>query len=150
MVTNALVNDFLAQKNLVLVGLSRSEHKYGNAIYKTLTENGFKVFPIHKSEKTIRNIQCYPNLTSIPDRVEGIVICVPPEETLNVVREAASAGINRVWMQQGAESDSAIQFCKQNNISAVYGHCILMFAEPVSSLHRFHRWIWKLIGKIPK
>jgi len=25
-----------------------------------------------------------------------------------------------------------------------------MFAEPVKSFHAFHRWIWKLLGKLPK
>jgi predicted CoA-binding protein len=33
---------------------------------------------------------------------------------------------------------------------AVSGQCIYMFAEPVSSLHAFHRWFWRLFGKLPK
>lgn len=53
-------------------------------------------------------------------------------------------------MQQGSESQAAIDFCKENKIDYVSGECIMMFSEPVQSIHRFHRGIWKLIGKYPK
>jgi predicted CoA-binding protein len=66
------------------------------------------------------------------------------------VRDAAAAGIRRVWMQQGAESEAAIRFCAENGISAVHGECILMFAEPAAFYHRMHRWVWGLLGKLPR
>jgi hypothetical protein len=53
-------------------------------------------------------------------------------------------------MQQGAESKEAIRFCEDNNIAVVHGECILMFAEPLAFGHRLHRWIWKLLGRLPK
>jgi hypothetical protein len=31
----------------------------------------------------------------------------------------------------------------------VHGECILMFAQP-SSFHRLHRWVWGLLGKLPR
>ena len=58
--------------------------------------------------------------------------------------------IKNIWMQQGSEAKDAINFCKDNGIDVVHGECILMFAEPVSSIHSLHRWINKLIGKYPK
>jgi len=54
-----------------------------------------------------------------------------------------------VLLQQGAQSDSAIQFCKDNGMNIVHNECIMMFAEPVGSFHKFHRWVWKIIGKLP-
>jgi len=75
---------------------------------------------------------------------------VPPAETEQVVQEAAAAGIRRVWMQQGAESEAAIRFCEEHGMSVVHGECILMFAQPVDSVHRLHRWIWRLLGKLPQ
>ena len=52
-------------------------------------------------------------------------------------------------MQQGAESSTAIDLCKQNNINVIHGECILMFAEPLGFMHSIHRWIWKILGKYP-
>ncbi len=75
---------------------------------------------------------------------------VRPAETENIVAEAADLGISRVWVQVGAASDTAVRFCEEHGISVVAGECILMFAEPVKSLHRMHRWIWKLTGRLPE
>ena len=73
----------------------------------------------------------------------------PPVEAEKVVKQAYEVGIRNVWLQQGAQSDSAIQFCKDNGINVVHNECILMFAEPVASFHKFHRWVWKILGKLP-
>jgi hypothetical protein len=35
-------------------------------------------------------------------------------------------------------------------VEVVHGQCILMFTEPVGSFHKFHRWIWKVLRKIPE
>ena len=67
-----------------------------------------------------------------------------------MVREVAEAGIKHLWIQQGAESDAAIEYCREHEINVVHGECILMFAEPVGSIHRFHRWLWGVFGKLPK
>jgi len=81
--------------------------------------------------------------------VGGVVVCVPPARTEQVVRDAHRAGIRRVWMQQGAESQAAIRFCEESGIALVHGECILMFAEPAALFHRVHRWIWRLLGRLP-
>jgi predicted CoA-binding protein len=88
-------------------------------------------------------------LSVLPEPVGGVLIVVPPAETEKVVRDAAQVGIRRVWMQQGAESETAIRFCEENGISAVHGECILMFAQP-AGFHRLHRWVWGLLGKLPR
>jgi predicted CoA-binding protein len=81
--------------------------------------------------------------------VGAVVVCVPPAQSEQVAKEVFEAGINRIWVQQGAESYAAIRYCENNGMTVAHGHCMLMFAEPVRSIHSFHRWIWKLIGRYP-
>jgi len=81
--------------------------------------------------------------------VGGVLIVVPPAQAEKVVRAAHAAGIPRVWMQQGSESETAVRFCKENGIAEVHGECILMFAGK-SAFHKPHRWLWQLLGKAPK
>jgi hypothetical protein len=150
MTTKATVDDFLAQQTLAVVGVSRGGKKFGNLAYRDLKTNGYRLFPIHPHAEVIEGDRCYPNLSALPEPVGGVLIVVPPAETEQVVREAAKAGIRRVWMQQGAESEAAIRFCEENGMSVVHGECVLMFAQPVVSVHRFHRWIWGLLGKLPR
>lgn len=150
MTSKAAVKDFLNQKTLAVVGVSRNGQKFGNTAYKELKAKGYRVIPINPQAEMIEGDPCYPSLGALPDPVDGVLIVVPPAETEKVVREAAAAGIPRVWMQQGAESQAAIQFCEEQGVSAVHGECILMFAEPTAFGHRLHRWVWGLLGKLPQ
>ena len=150
MTSKAAVDDFVSQKTLALVGMSRQSKKFGNYAFRELTQRGYRVFPIHPVAENIEGEKCYPSLSQLPETVGGVVAVVPPAQTEKVVRDAAAAGIKRVWMQQGAGSPDAIRFCQENGISEVHGECILMFASPVRSVHNFHRWIWRLVGKLPK
>jgi predicted CoA-binding protein len=150
MATKADVDDFLAQKTLAVAGVSRKRMKFGSTAYRELKGKGYRVFPINPKAETIEGETCYPNVGALPEEVDGLLIVLPPSQTEKVVREAADAGIPRVWIQQGSQSDEAIRLCKENGMSVVDGECILMFAEPVGFLHRVHRWVWGLLGKLPK
>ncbi len=150
MTTQQEVKDFLAQGRLAVVGVSRNPKKFGSYAYRELKVRGYRLFPVNRNIESLEGERCYSNLASLPEPVEGVLIVVPPAETEQVVREAAEAGIHRVWMQQGSESPAAIQFCQTHGIQVVSGECILMFAEPVRSFHSAHRWFWRLLGKMPK
>ena len=150
MQSKATIDDFISQRRLAVVGVSRTGKKFGNAALRELRAKGYTLFPVHPEAQTVEGERCYRNLGALPQPVDGVFVSVPPAQTEQVVREAAAAGIHRVWMQQGAESPAAIKFCAENGISAVHGECILMFAEPAAWFHRAHRWVWKLLGKLPK
>ena len=149
MVSRGAIQDFLTQTNLAVVGVSRQGKKFGNVAYRELRARGYRLFPLHPSASELEGDRAYPSFEALPEPVGGVLIVLPPAETERMVRMAARAGIGRVWMQQGAESPDAIRFCAENGIEAVHGHCILMFAEPVRSVHRIHRWIWRVLGKLP-
>ncbi len=150
MTSRAVVDDFLTQRTLAVVGASRDANKFGNKVFRDLIAKGYQVFPINPNADVVEGKRCYPDLNALPHAVDGIVLVVPPAETEKVVHEAAEVGIRRVWMQQGAESGVAIRFCEEHGIDVVYGECILMFAEPAEFYHRMHRWVWGLLGKLPE
>jgi predicted CoA-binding protein len=47
------VDDFLAQKTVAVVGVSRGGKKFGNAVLKDLKEKGYRVFPINPNAESI-------------------------------------------------------------------------------------------------
>lgn len=150
MTTRAAIDDFLKQKTLAIIGVSRGGKKFGNACYKELKAHGYLLFPINPHAETIQGERCYPNLGALPQPVDAVLLIVPPVETEKVVKDIASSGIKRVWMQRGAASEKAIRFCEENGVSVVHGECILMYAEPLVFFHRMHRFVHKLLGKMPK
>lgn len=143
------IEKFLQCKNIAIVGMSAKNAKFGNLAYKELSQKNFKLYPIHPKGKKIDGAQCFANFMDIESHIDGVLISVKPSEAEKVVRSAHETGIKNVWLQQGAQSDSAIQYCKDNGINVVHNQCILMFAKPVGSFHKFHRWLWKILGKLP-
>ncbi len=144
------IDDFLAQKTFALVGISRSGKKTGNAIFRALQTNGYRVFPVHPAVSSIEEVTCYPNLAALPERVDNLFVAIPPRQTEAVLQEAHSAGISRVWMQLGSSSPAALDFCAQHGMTAVHGECILMYLPQGSAIHKVHRWLRQLFGRMPR
>lgn len=150
MVSKRAIDEFLAQKSLALAGVSRSGKGFGNMVRKELRSKGYDLRLIHPETDSIDGQACARNVKELSGKVGGLILVTPPTATLSLVREAAEAGIRRVWMQQGAESAEAIRFCEENGISAVHGQCILMYPEPAGFPHRFHRWLLRIFGRLPR
>lgn len=150
MISKATVDDFLAHEPWAVVGVSRDPKKFGHTAYKELKARGHRLAPVNPKMESFEGDRCYPSLGALPEGAGGALIIVPPAQTEQVVKDALAAGIRRVWMQQGAESDAAIQFCRENGISAVHGECIMMHAANTAFFHKMHRWVWGVLGKLPK
>jgi len=143
------VEEFLAQKKIAVVGVSRKKTKFGNAIYRELKQKGYIVFPINPNIKEYDGVVCYPDLYSLPEKIDAVVINVPPVQAEKVVKEAKETGVNKVWLQQGSQSETAVKYCEENGIDFVSNECILMFAQPSAFIHRAHKWVWGVFGKLP-
>jgi predicted CoA-binding protein len=152
----AKVNDFLAQKRIAVVGVSRnrSSHPAGHLIYRRLKETGHDVFAVNPHLPTFEDSRCYPDLKSIPGGVDGAVIITRPETTARIVRECADAGVQRVWMHSSAAkgtsvSADAVDFCRERDITVIAGACPMMYGPGVDFGHTCLRLIMKLSGGLP-
>lgn len=58
--------------------------------------------------------------------IDVIVFVTQPVVTEKVLEEAKTLGIKKVWLQPGAQSDKAIQFCKENAIECIHDACIMI------------------------
>lgn len=133
------VDRFLAHEALAIVGVSRSRRKFGNAALRALKTKGYRLYPIHPSADVIDGVRCYRRFGDLPEPVDAALLVVPPAQAVNVVRDAATAGIKHIWLQQGAESAIVLAACRAAGLEVVAGECILMFARP-TGVHRVHRW----------
>jgi predicted CoA-binding protein len=147
--TKADIDAFFSQPALAVVGVSRNTQKFGSMAYQELKQRGIKVYPVHPVMEQLGSERCYPNVASLPKEVGGVVVVIPPAKAEQVVKEAHDAGIRHIFLQSGSESPAAIEFCKQNGISLISGHCIMMFPN-ARGMHKPHRWVLALLGKLPK
>lgn len=141
------VSDFICCKNLALIGVSKTKGKFGNYAYKELTSRGYNVYAVHPSEKEIEGILCSPNLLSIKEKVDGVFVSVSPQNIPSILQEISSAGLKNVWLQQGCESNEAFEEAKKLGLNLISKKCILMYAEPVRSFHKFHRFFANIFSR---
>jgi predicted CoA-binding protein len=125
------------------VRTSRTTRVAGFKIDEELGKKGYTVSVVYLDEESPGS-----TLGELKDPVGGVIIVVPSEQSEKAVLQAIKAKIPRVWLQKGSESAAAIKLCQDKGITVIQGECLMMFAEPVKSFHAFHRWIWKLQGKI--
>ncbi len=154
---NEAVADFLAQKRIAVVGVSRTKQDAANLIYRKLRDAGYQVFPVNPNAEEVEGDTCYPDLKSIPgDGMDGVVVASRPEITEQIVERCAELNIPRIWMHRSlgfmgtSVSEKAVEFCKQNNITAIPGGCPMMFCQPVDLGHKCFRWVLNLTGGLPK
>jgi uncharacterized protein len=148
--TRQEVRNFISQKTIAIVGMSRSPKSFGTYAAKELGSKGYRLFLVNPNANEIDGEKCYTSIAALPEKVGGALFLTAPESTATAVKEAVQAGVSNLWIQQGAESKEAADFCRDANLPAVSGHCILMFAEPVGSFHTMHRFLKSLFGGLPK
>jgi uncharacterized protein len=142
------IQDFLQGKKFAVVGVSRNQKKFGNAIHTELKGRGYEVFIVHPEAQEIDGEKCYPSLSALPGKVDGVVICVSPRHTEQVMRDAVQAGIQKMWIQQGAQPANVTALANELGVQPVMGKCILMYAQPVGSIHGWHRTFARIFGQL--
>jgi predicted CoA-binding protein len=141
------VQDFIQAKRLAVVGVSHNPQKFGSAIYTELKLRGYEVYGVNPTLDLINGDKCYASLSELAGNVDGVVVCLPPQQAAAVIREAATAGITKIWLQQGAQSLETSKVAREVGISPVEGKCILMYAGEVKSIHAFHKFFARLFGQ---
>jgi predicted CoA-binding protein len=148
------VAEFLAGRRLAVAGVSRTPSAAANAIFRRLRETGHEVIALNPAASEVEGERCYPDLDAAPGPVDGVVIAVPPAAAVDVVRQCARRGVQRVWFHRsfgsGSVSPEALAECERSGIRAIPGGCPLMYAGSVDPVHRCMRWWLGRRGRAPR
>ena len=141
----AEIRDFLAGKRIAIVGLSSQPQDFSCAILDKLEAADFEVYGVNPHLQADPDQRRYPDLAAIPGPpVDGVFLTTPPDAALEVVKQCAALGIDRVWMHQGfgqgSTSAEATAFCREHGIHVIDRGCPMMFVEPVDIWHKTMRW----------
>lgn len=144
------INLFLDQPAIAVIGVSRDKNKFGNLVYKTLKKQGKNVIAVNPHLTFFEGDKCYSDIETIPSNIKAAFINTPPEITMQIVKKASHLHFEHIWLQQGSTNDEINSFVKDKNMNVIADRCIMMFAEPVGSFHKIHRFFSKLTGNFPK
>ena len=147
------IEDFLAQKRLAMVGVSRNPKDFSRGLFRDLRRRGSDMVPVNPRVSEVEGQKSYTSLQEIAPPVGGALLMTAPAVTDSVVRDCFAAGIMRVWMHRGggtgAVNQEAVDFCRQKGMRVVAGHCPYMFLPGTPLFHRVHGFFMKLAGSYP-
>lgn len=150
MITKAQIEDFFKQSPIAIVGVSRNKKKFGRTVFDELKNKGFSVLPVNDHIDDLDGVTCYRDIASLPQDVKAAVLLTQKPKTMEAVKKCTDKGINHIWVQQGSHTNDVLEYARNNNLNMIHGKCIMMFSEPVASVHKFHRGIMKFFGRMPK
>src|SRR6266496_4146828 len=93
-----IIQDFLGQKRLAVVGVSRQPKDFSLALFRELRKRGYEAVPVNPATEEIDEQPCFARLQAIHPPVDGALLMTSPAVTETVVQGCAEAGIKRVWM----------------------------------------------------
>lgn len=111
-------------RNVAVVGLSGNSEKDSYRVARYMMEKGYKIIPVNPREDEIMGLKSYPDLTSIPEKIDIVNVFRRSEYLPSVVEEALQVGPDCIWTQLGvAEEDSAAR-AESRGITVVMDRCI--------------------------
>lgn len=138
-----LAKDFLAQKRIAVAGVSTTRENPANLIYRTLRDRGFTVYGINPHTSAFLGDPCYPDVASLPEKPDGLVVVTKPAVAEDLVRQCVRTGVPRVWLHcmlgtrprflkglaasTGSVSPEAVRLCRENGIAVIPGSCPMQF-----------------------
>lgn len=136
------IDEFLKQKRIAVVGVSRDPQQFQNGVFRKLKESGYEVVPVNPATAEVEGVPCYPSVQAVPQPVDGVLVMVSASRAAAVVRDCQAAGVKRVWLHRGAGtgavSPEAVALARQAGMSLVDGACPLMFLG--GGLHKVHKF----------
>lgn len=114
----------LSAKTVASVGLSSNPQKESYGIDLYLQEQGYRIIPVNPTATEILGEKAYPDLESVPDRIDVVQVFRKPEDVPPVVDSAIKVGAKVVWMQEGIVNEEAAQKAREAGLQVVMDACM--------------------------
>lgn len=127
----------LSTKTIASVGLSGNQEKESYWIASYLKDQGYRIIPVNPTAAEILGEKAYPDLESVPEKIDVVQVFRKSEDVPPVVDSAIKAGAKVVWMQEGIVNEAAAQKAREAGLQVVMDACMrathrrLIGAKPI-------------------
>lgn len=127
---------FFNPKAVAIVGASRRKGKVGYEVLRSMIDGGYegKIFPINPKADIIEGLTCYPDIESIGQVPDLVIIAVPAQIVPGAMQQCAKVGTKSVIIisagfkeagKEGRELEQqVIQIAKQAGIRVIGPNCL--------------------------
>src|SRR5438105_3128942 len=109
---------------IAVVGFSAKPWRDSNRIASFLRTQGYKVYLVNPNIKSCEGEKCYPDLKSVPERVDIVDVFRNPRFVPDVVEDAIAAGAKSIWLQLGVGNPEAERRAIEAGLDVVADRCI--------------------------
>ena len=114
----------VAAKTIASVGVSSNQEKESYWIASYLKDQGYRVIPVNPTASEIFGEKAYPDLESVPEKIDVVQVFRRPEDVPPVVEDAIKVGAKVIWMQEGIWHDAAAQKARDAGLKVVMDACM--------------------------
>ncbi len=122
---DASIKEILEQaETIAVVGASVKPWRDSNNIAQFLMREGYQVIPVNPKYEKVLGQKSYPDLLSIPGKIDIVDIFRRPDAVLPIVGQAIQVGAKTVWMQLGVINEEAARIAEEAELNVIVDHCI--------------------------
>jgi len=111
-------------KTVAVVGIAHKEDRDSYKVAKYLKEHGYKIIPVNPKYKEVLGEPCYPDLKSVPEKIDVVDIFRNIDAIPGIVDEAINVGAGAVWMQLGLAHNESAEKARQAGLKVVMNKCM--------------------------
>ena len=110
--------------DIAVVGISNRPDAPANSVPAYLQQHGYHIVPVNPNLEAALGEQAYPDLLSIPEPVDTVLIFRRSEFVPEIVDQAIRKGAKTVWMQEGIINQAAAETARQAGLQVVMDTCM--------------------------
>ena len=95
------------------------------ALPGTCKASAYKIIPVNPNETEVLGEKAYPDLSSVPQKIDLVDVFRRSDEAGKAVDEAIAVGAKAVWMQEGVIDSAAAQRAEDAGLMVVMDRCWL-------------------------
>lgn len=111
-------------RTIAVVGLSADWYRPSYFAAKYMQEHGFRVIPVNPKYEEILGEKCYPDLKSIPDKIDIVDVFRKPADCVPIAQDAVAIGAKVLWLQLGVVNQEAERIALAGGLDVVMDRCM--------------------------
>lgn len=119
--SDAAIRELLERvKTIAVVGLSNRPQRPAFGVAAYMQRKGFRIIPVHPTEKEVLGEKAYPSLSAVPDTIDLVNVFRAPDAVPALLAEMKELGLRYAWLQEGITCDEIPE-----GLEVVQDRCLL-------------------------
>lgn len=112
-------------RTIAVVGLSSKKWRASHGVSEYMQNQGYRIIPVNPEETEVLGEKAYPDLESVPDKVDIVDVFRRSEHVPPIVESAIKIGARAIWLQEGVYHPEAAARATGAGLIVIMDRCIL-------------------------